>query len=144
MATYDRAALEAQLIIDEGLRLKVYRDSMGIETIGVGRNLVAVGVSRPEAMFLLGNDIAAAELALDRNAPWWRSLDAVRQAVMVNMCFNMGWQKLSGFRNFLAAAQAGDNGRASQAMLASLWAGQVGARATRLAAQMAGSAIIGA
>lgn len=142
MATYDRDALQAQLIIDEGLRLKIYRDSMGIESIGVGRNLVAVGISKPEAMFLLGNDIAAAEQALDYNAPWWRGLDPVRQAVLVNMCFNMGWAKLSGFKNTLALIQSGSYGPASQAMLASAWAAQVGARAQRLSAQMAAGTII--
>lgn len=142
MATYDRAALDSQLITDEGLRLKLYFDTMGIGSIGVGRNLVGVGISKAEAMILLGNDIAAAEQALDYNAPWWRGLDPVRQAVLVNMCFNMGWAKLSGFKNTLALIQSGSYGPASQAMLASAWAAQVGARAQRLSRDMAAGTII--
>ncbi|WP_338862872.1 hypothetical protein [Mycetohabitans rhizoxinica] len=27
---------------------------------------------------------------LDRHLPWWRSLDAVRQRVLINMAFNLG------------------------------------------------------
>ena len=52
----DMDKLMDELIRDEGLRLKVYLDSEGIETIGVGRNLQK-GITRDEAMFLLNNDI---------------------------------------------------------------------------------------
>ncbi|MGR9580626.1 glycoside hydrolase family protein, partial [Pandoraea sputorum] len=66
---------------------------------------------------------------------WWRSLDPVRQRVLMNMAFNMQG-KLLGFRNFLAAAQRGDWARASAEMLDSLWARQVGDRSKRLAKMM--------
>ena len=51
------ADLRDQLIIDEGLRLRPYRDSVGKLTIGVGRNLDDVGISNDEAMVLLDHDI---------------------------------------------------------------------------------------
>jgi lysozyme len=148
MASYDRAALDAQLISDEGLKLRLYRDIMGKESIGVGRNLTDVGISQSEAMFLLNNDIARAELLLDANAAWWRSLDPVRQAVLLNMCFNMGWgdgtKGLSGFRNMLAQTEAHNFDAAARAMQSSSWAIQVPSRALRLSrAMVAGSLIIG-
>ena len=81
------------------------------------------------------NDRAETEAWLDRNLPWWRALDPVRQRVMMNMAFNMQG-KLLGFRNFLAAAQRRDWSTASAEMLDSLWARQVGDRAKRLASMM--------
>ena len=43
--------IEEQLILHEGLRLKPYRDTVGKLTIGVGRNLDDVGITRAEAFF---------------------------------------------------------------------------------------------
>lgn len=81
------------------------------------------------------NDIADTEAWLDRNLPWWRTLDPVRQRVLMNMAFNMQG-RLLGFRNFLAAAQRADWNVAAAEMLDSLWARQVGDRAKRLASMM--------
>jgi len=44
----------------EGLRLKPYKDSVGKLTIGIGRNLDDVGISKSEALLLLQNDIDVA------------------------------------------------------------------------------------
>lgn len=80
--------------------------------------------------------IREAEADLDRNAPWWHALNDARQDVLVNMAYNMGWPKLSGFKRMIAAAAAGDFNAAAHEMLDSKWAPQVGARAARLAQQM--------
>lgn len=37
-----------QLTVDEGVRARVYSDTIGIPTIGVGRNLRDVGLSQDE------------------------------------------------------------------------------------------------
>ena len=91
---------------------------------------------RTQSRALLANDIDAAERALDRRWPWWRSLNAPRQRVLLNMCFNMGGPRLAGFVQALARMQEGDFGRAATAMLASKWATQVGDRAIRLSTMM--------
>jgi lysozyme len=127
--------LVAELCRDEGVRLKPYLDTVGKTTIGVGRNLTDVGISQAECDALLENDIARITAWLDRNLPWWTGLDAVRQRVIVNMAFNMQGGLLS-FVNTLAAMQRGDYATAANGMLASRWATQVGARATRLADMM--------
>lgn len=80
--------------------------------------------------------IAEAQSELDRHAPWWRSLSDVRQDVLANMTYNMGWPRLSGFHNALAAMQRHDYETAAAEMLNSEWARQVHGRATRLAKQM--------
>jgi lysozyme len=153
---YGRHELTAELIRDEGEKLRAYRDSLGNWSIGVGRNLDGVGIrpdetralgittascrargiTQPQSRALLANDIAAAENALDGNLAWWRSLTPARQRVLLNMCFNMGIKKLLGFHATLAAVQTGCFGGAARHMLDSLWARQVGIRAKRLAKMM--------
>jgi hypothetical protein len=44
----------------EGLVNKVYFDSEGVATIGIGRNLSGKGLSNKEAWYLFGNDTAEA------------------------------------------------------------------------------------
>lgn len=125
-----------QLRRDEGLILHPYRDSVGKITIGIGRNLDDVGISEKEADFLLANDVNSATVALEANFPWTMGLDDARKGALVNMTFNMGIRGLSEFRDFLAKMQAGDFRAAAGAMLDSLWARQVGPRATRLSIQI--------
>lgn len=129
-------ALRDMLIIDEGLRFKPYKDSVGKTTIGVGRNLDDVGISRDEALQLLDNDIRAAVEALDKTFPWWRGMSDVRQHVIINMCFNLGISRLAGFQKALKAMEAGDYDTAAKEMQDSEWYSQVGARAIRLVSLM--------
>jgi lysozyme len=125
-----------QLLRDEGCRLRVYTDSVGKLTIGVGRNISDVGISQAEAELLLNNDIGKATAALLETLPWTAELDEVRRGALINMAFNMGIHGLMGFRNTLAMIHAGDYEKASEEMLQSKWAEQIGARAHRLALQI--------
>jgi len=127
--------LEEQLIRDEGLRLKPYKDSVGKTTIGVGRNLDDVGISREEALTLLETDIDRASAWVRTQLPWSLNLNEARQAALVNMAFNMG-ERLTTFAQFLRKLQAEDYAGAAAEMLDSLWAKQVGDRAHRLASQI--------
>ncbi len=128
--------LIAELRRDEGVVPYAYQDSLGYWTIGVGRLIdkrKGGRLSNEEIDFLLANDIAEVVAALDKRLPWWRSLDAVRQRVLINMAFNLGIAGLQGFKNTLSAIQAGQWDKAATGMLASKWATQVGDRAKRLA-----------
>lgn len=129
--------LRAELVRDEGLRLKPYRCTAGKLSIGVGRNLDDVGISKDEALAMLDADIERTAGELDRRLPWWRHLDEVRQRVVLNMAFNIGVSGLLGFKRTLAAISAGKFEDAASEMLRSKWAEQVGERAQRLAAMMA-------
>ncbi|KVE27262.1 lysozyme [Burkholderia singularis] len=135
MSSYDAAKLKAELTRDEDRRNRIYVDTVGKVSGGIGRNLTDKGFRDNEIDLMYENDRADTEAWLDRNLPWWRSLDSVRQRVLMNMAFNMGG-KLLTFVNTLAAMKRGDYAAAADGMLASKWAGQVGARATRLAAMM--------
>lgn len=130
------ASLKDQLIRDEALRLKPYTDSVGKLTIGIGRNLTDDGISLQEADVLLANDIASATATLEASFPWTTTLDDVRKGALLNMAFNMGIDGLMEFRDFLAKMRLGDFRGAAGAMLDSLWAKQVGERATRLSMQI--------
>lgn len=134
MTAVNVAKLKADLVRDEGLRLKPYKDTVGKTTIGVGRNLDDIGISEREAMALLDGDLEWVTSDLDRNAPWWRRMPEPAQRALANMTFNLGWSRLSGFRNMLLALQEGAYDTAAEQALDSKWAKQVGARADRIAA----------
>ena len=132
----NRDTLKARLIDHEGLLLKPYRDSEGVLTIGIGRNLDHVGITEAEARALCDSDIATAEKGLDALAAWWRTLDETRQQVLCEMAFNLGASRLMGFTKFLAALQRRDYETAGDEMLDSRWATQVGNRAVKLSKAM--------
>lgn len=133
---YDHAQLVRELERDEDRRTHLYTDTTGHVSIGVGRNLTTKGLRPDEIDLCLSNDIAEAVADLDRNFPSWRTLDPVRQRVLLNMVFNLGWPKLAGFKRMLAALRARDWKTAADEMMASKWALQVGERAVRLDAVM--------
>lgn len=154
--TWDRAKLESELTVDEGKRFRAYRDTAGKWSIGIGHNLddcgtaplprnkqdvLANGINEAECDLLFAHDIARSEADLDKYAAWWRKLDPVRQRVLLNMCFNMGWgagtdHGLHTFVNTLAMIARGDYSTAADGLLNSKWARQVGVRAVRLANMM--------
>ena len=138
----NRQLLRSQLERHEGLRLKPYRDTVGKLTIGYGRNLEDVGISRDEAEFMLDNDIDQVERQLE-TVDEYRDLDAVRQAVIANMAFNLGFAGLMGFKNMWAAIGRRDWESASEEMLNSKWARQVGVRAVELSEIMRTGEVVG-
>lgn len=142
----DIALLEEELRRDEGVRYWPYKDTAvpPRDTVGVGHNIQAkplpsswaYPLTDAQVDQLLADDLADVFANLDRNLPWWRDLDEVRQRVVANMAFNLGVGKLLGFKNALGAMQRGSYAVAAAAMLNSVWANQVGERAKRLARAM--------
>ena len=118
------------------MRLKPYLDTKKKLTIGVGRNLDDVGITRDEAWALLNNDIARVRREVRRAFPWFSKVNPVRKDVVLNMVFNLGLQRFRGFRKAIAAIKAQDWDEAARQMLDSQWASQVGRRARELAAMM--------
>ena len=154
---YIRTHLLKQLMKSEGLRLEVYQDTLGIDTIGVGRNLQDRGITKEEldaldipnietvyqhgitesdAMFLLENDVQIVEEELLKAHPCIAELDAVRQLVLVDMAFNMGVPRLCKFKKMWAGVHEGDFRTAAKEMLDSRWAIQVKSRSHKLAHAM--------
>ena len=133
MADINMKKLEADLMEEEGFNAHVYLDTVGCQTIGYGRNLRDVGITREEALYLLRNEVALALSALFSRLPWAKDLTEARQRVLVDMIYNMGIAGLCKFTTFLACLRRSEYEDAAKAMLDSKWATQVHGRATRLA-----------
>ena len=154
----DREKLKEQLVIDEGLKLFPYKDSLGITTIGIGRNLEGkgltkdelfflgikektkediikklsiTGITKEDAFYLCDNDIDEIYNQLKKSVPWFESKPDVVQRILVNMGF-MGVPKLLKFTKTLGLIKENKYKDASIEMLNSLWAKQVKGRAIRL------------
>ena len=146
-----------KLIAHEGLRLQVYKDTLGIDTIGIGRNLEDRGITQEEldwmdipsmdavyeygiteadAMYLAKNDVQIVEEELVRAHPCVEELDAVRQLVLMDMAFNMGVPRLRKFQKMWNAVHEKKFDIAAKEMLDSRWAVQVKSRSTKLAHAM--------
>jgi lysozyme len=125
-----------QLKRDEGLRLTPYRCTAGKLTIGYGRNLEDVGISKEEAEFLLASDAAKAQIGVAKALPWFSKMTLPRQAVFVNMAFNLGLSGFLKFKTMIGHAERGEYAEAAKAMLDSKWAEQTGQRALRLSVQL--------
>jgi len=146
-----------KLIAHEGLRLQVYKDTLGIDTIGIGRNLEDRGITKEEldwmdipnmdavyeygiteadAMYLAKNDVQIVEEELVRAHPCVDKLDAVRQLVLMDMAFNMGVPRLRKFTKMWNAIHENKFDIAAKEMLDSRWAVQVKSRSTKLAHAM--------
>lgn len=133
--------LTAQLRRDEGVKAAAYQDHLGFWTIGVGRLIDSrkpgAGLRPDEIDYLLKNDINDRVQALTKALPMlFPKLDEARQAVLLNMAFQMGTAGLLGFKSTLALVEAGKYAEAAEQMLKSKWATQTPARAKRLAEQM--------
>lgn len=128
--------LEQQLALEEGSPPRTYLDSKGILTGGIGHNLIdepehgfdRIGIIVPPEMrtkwFL--KDIEDALDDLNRECPWWKTLDDVRQNALLNLCFNMGWGGLSTFKNTLKAFEIGDYKTTANGFRNSQYAREVG------------------
>ena len=95
-----------------------------------------MGLTREEAYYLCRNDIRNVEKELLERKPIVNQLDQVRQMVCVDMGFNMGVPRLMKFVKMWGAIEVGDFYEASNQMLDSRWAKQVGKRSEHLAQMM--------
>lgn len=109
----------------EGLRLFPYVCSAGKLTIGYGRNIQEIGITEPEALIMLENDLknSMEELA---HFDWFMRLGTVRKGAIIELHFNIGLPKLLRFKRMIQAISNQDFEQAADEMLDSLWAVQVG------------------
>jgi lysozyme len=125
-----------QLKRDEGFKPKPYKDSEGVLTIGYGFNLESDGLTEYESSIVLSARAWRRYVELLTALPWVHKLDEARQAVLVNMAYNMGVVGELKFHITLDDVKAGNYDAAADEMLKSKWAEEVGPRAHRLAQQM--------
>jgi len=137
----NRERMAEQLILHEGLRLKPYRCTEGFLTVLVGFNVDSRGwgelsrilgrqvhvesaFTREDAIKVLMTDIDRFEKATIVHFPEYKKLSEVRQRVVLDLVFNMGF-KARSFVNTKAAIIAGNWSKAAQHLYRSKWANQV-------------------
>lgn len=141
---FNTSAFKCQLIIHEGLKKVVYKDTMGLLTGGIGHLLRS---PTETAQFPLNSPISDEQIerwyaedsliairgatALLGNSVW-EGLSDVRKRACADLCYNLGKAKLAKFVAFLAAMKAGDWDRAGAELKNSAWFGQVGQRGPKI------------
>ena len=135
---------------DEGCRLKPYRDSRGVWTVGFGHNLeahlspialrqfLASGqpITQQQADAMLAQDVQAACEAVKSLVDNFDTLSDQRQRVLVEMAFNLGAHALAGFINTLSSVEASDFEAAADQILHSRAACELPTRYAHLAAML--------
>jgi len=128
--------IEDYIKLNEGLRLKPYRCSAGKLTIGYGRNLEDVGVSKKEAELLLENDIENCVNSLFDVFDNFISLSYNRRMVLTDMIFNLGRTRFVKFKKMIQAIKDEDFDEAALQILDSQYAEQLPSRSERNANMM--------
>ena len=139
----DSAQVAHQLRIDEGERLRVYKDTKGHLTVGVGHKVLPEDalhlgdtISGSRCLLLLWADIAHAVEICQALWPDFDTYPEEVQEILCNMAFNLGKGGLAKFHDLLRCVKNCAWSAAASAMRDSVWYGQVGARAQRLARRM--------
>lgn len=130
--------LEDMVLRHEGYRNKIYSDSLGFATIGVGHLVLpednfkeGVEYPRERLMQVFRTDLANAKFYANLMVKGW-DLPEPAFNVIVSMVFQLGSVKIKKFKNFLASVQAHDWVNAKKHGLDSLWARQTPHRAEEL------------
>ena len=119
-----RDKLRADLTDDEGKRLKLYRCTAGKQTIGIGHNIEDRGISEAVCELMFQEDIDVAEQDALALFPGLHSYSDRRKAALINMSFQLGFERLSQFKKMRLAVARGDWGAAVYEANDSLWAKQ--------------------
>ncbi len=104
----------------EGRRNKSYKDSKGILTAGIGRNLEHVEFSDEEIDLMFKNDLARAKRGAE-TFYIYQNLNDIRREVLIEMVFQMGLRGVGKFKRFFRAAEARDWEGAYRELLDSKW-----------------------
>ena len=122
----------------EGYRDTIYTDSLGYSTIGYGHLVIEDGFipgiqySKNELEQVFEKDFATAVQSANKLVG---DFDICEEAfgVVVEMCFQLGFTRVSKFKFFLSALKRQDYERAAEEMLLSKWHEQTPERCQTLA-----------
>jgi lysozyme len=134
--------LREELAEDEGCKYEIYLDHLGLPTFGIGALIkehdpeygqpVGTPVSEERVRQRFNLDIAVTIEDCGRLYSDFDELPEEAQLVIANMCFNLGYPRLSKFKGMKAGVDARDWDRAADEMVDSRWHDQVPNRAKRL------------
>ena len=116
----------------EGFVEHVYDDSLGIPTIGYGFAIKDLILDEDIAEDILMRKLERLKRNANSRFQWLEDMPQEVQAVVLNMCYQLGVTGVSKFRTAISALQEGDWSEAADEMLDSLWARQTPNRAKEL------------
>ena len=119
----------------EGCRLTPYYDTLGVLSIGYGRNL-KFGISQDEADIMFEHDLQKAAAAA-MLIPGYQYCDRVRRGVLCEMVFQLGLRGVLRFRRMIEAIGNKQFVLAAGEMIDSRWHRQTPKRVEELAELMA-------
>lgn len=133
------------LKFEEGYRARPYHCSEGYPTVGIGKRIGPKGADLSLYGFTVPESVADAWLRheiidiagdIENCFDWVFNLNAARQAVVISMCYQLGFNGFCKFRNTIKHIKEGNFDAAADEMLDSRWARQTPARAKRHAKLM--------
>lgn len=140
--------LKDELKIDEGYVGKIYLDHLGKKTVGIGHlcrknepeYTMEVGspVSDERVSELFEKDISWTINDCYRLLPDFDMLPETVRLIFANMAYNLGINRLGGFKLLIKGIEARDWSRAADEMRDSKWARQLPERSGRLIERMRG------
>lgn len=120
----------------ESCRLKMYKDSKGINTIGWGFNLDANEIPQEVADLLLDYMFEdAVAVAKDYCGEVWNDLNEARKAVIINLAYNMGRKTLFSLWTFQTAVKSKNWDYGAARLMSYAWFKDVGIRGAELVKQ---------
>lgn len=138
--------LREELAYDEGCVYEIYLDHLGLPTFGIGHLVreedpengweVGTTVSEERVVDVFESDIAITIEDCEKLYDDFYDLPEEAQLIIANMCFNLGYPRLSKFKGMKAGVDARDWNRAADEMVDSRWYRQVTNRADRLVERM--------
>ena len=127
----------------EGYRNKVYLDTLGKRTVGVGHLCVEdfweddKEYDEEFLMNILKDDLKNAIEGAERLLKGCRILDSLAKEIIIEMVFQLGETGVSKFKNMIKALKIPDYQTAAIEMLDSKWAKQTPERAAGMSSEMA-------
>ena len=116
----------------EGFVPTVYKDSLGIDTIGYGFAIKDLFLNKDLCDLILERKISHLLEKINDKFTWYKYMPPAIQDIVVEMCYQMGVYGFSRFKKTIAYLQDKKFEEASVEMLDSRWAIQTPNRAKEL------------
>ena len=118
--------------LSEGFRDRVYKDSLGIDTIGYGFAIKDLELDVDVCDIILERKIKNLQDRVKNKFSWYKYMPPEIQDVVMEMCYQLGVTGVSKFKKTIAYLQNKEFKNASIEMLDSRWAKQTPNRAKEL------------
>ena len=118
--------------LSEGFRDRVYKDTLGIDTIGYGFAIKDLVLDEDISEMILERKLEALIERVNKRFDFVECLPDEAQEVIYEMCYQLGVTGVSKFKKTLLHLENEEFNMASKEMLDSKWARQTPNRAKRL------------